>query len=91
MKIFLFLTMLYVISACALESNTTMTTIPEEVVPEEVIVIKETKACTDEGTCKWKYIIATVIVGIIIYGAWFLYQDDTTEEVGPAAVITQEE
>jgi|TARA_R100001530_G_C4290531_1_gene147893 type IV pilus biogenesis protein CpaD/CtpE len=52
MKIFLFLTMLYVISACALESNTTMTTIPEEVVPEEVIVIKETKACTDEGTCK---------------------------------------
>jgi|TARA_R100001530_G_C4290531_1_gene147892 hypothetical protein len=38
-----------------------------------------------------KYIIATVIVGIIVYGAWFLYQDDTTEEVGPAAVITQEE
>ena len=38
-----------------------------------------------------KYIIATVIVGIIVYGAWFLYQDDTTEEVGPPLVTTQED
>jgi|8_EtaG_2_1085327.scaffolds.fasta_scaffold46888_4 hypothetical protein len=57
MKIFLFLTMLYIVSACALESNTPITAIPEEVVPEEVVseevvVIKETKACSQEGTCK---------------------------------------
>jgi len=52
MKIFLFLTMLYIVSACALESNTPITAIPEEVAPEEVVVIKETKACSQEGTCK---------------------------------------
>ena len=38
-----------------------------------------------------KYIIAVVIVGIIAYGAWFLSQDNTTEEVGPPPSTTQEE
>jgi len=38
-----------------------------------------------------KYIIAVVVVGIIAYGAWFLSQDNTTDEVGPPPPITQEE
>ena len=38
-----------------------------------------------------KYIIAIAIIGIIAYGAWYLYQDNTTEEVGPPPVTTQEE
>ena len=38
-----------------------------------------------------KYIIALAVVGIVSYGGWFLYQDNTTEEVGPPQVTTQEE
>ena len=38
-----------------------------------------------------KYIIAIVVVVIIVYGAWFLYQDNPTEEFGPAPLTTQEE
>jgi flagellar basal body-associated protein FliL len=38
-----------------------------------------------------KYIIAIAVVGIIAYGAWFLNQDNTTEEVGPPPPTTQEE
>ena len=38
-----------------------------------------------------KYIIAVAVVGIIAYGAWFLNQDNTTEEVGPPPVTTQED
>jgi len=38
-----------------------------------------------------KYIIAVAVVGIIAYGAWFLNQDDTTEEVGPPPIIFQED
>tara|TARA_R110002167_G_scaffold94997_1_gene253208 strand:+ start:553 stop:669 length:117 start_codon:yes stop_codon:yes gene_type:complete len=30
-----------------------------------------------------KYIIAAVVVGIIAYGGWYLYQDNTSEEFGP--------
>ena len=38
-----------------------------------------------------KYIIAVAVVGIIAYGAWFLNQDNTTEEVGPPPLTTQED
>jgi len=38
-----------------------------------------------------KYIIVATVVGIIAYGAWFLNQNDTTEEVGPPPSTTQEE
>jgi len=38
-----------------------------------------------------KYIIAVAVVGIIAYGAWFLSQDNITEEVGPPPLISQEE
>jgi len=38
-----------------------------------------------------KYIIAVAVIGIIAYGAWFLSQDNTTEEVGPPPPTTQEE
>ena len=38
-----------------------------------------------------KYIITIAVVGIIAYGAWFLNQDNTTEEVGPPPPTTQEE
>ncbi len=37
-----------------------------------------------------KYIIAIAVVGVLAYGTWFLYHDDTTEEVGPP-VTSQEE
>ena len=37
-----------------------------------------------------KYIIAVAVVGIIAYGAWFLSQDNTTDEVGPPPPTTQE-
>ena len=38
-----------------------------------------------------KYIIALAIVGIIVYGCWFLYQDDTIEEVISTPLTFQEE
>ena len=38
-----------------------------------------------------KYIIAIAIIGIIAYGGWYLYHDNTHEEFGPAPVTTQEE
>ena len=38
-----------------------------------------------------KYIITIAVVGVHAYAAWFLNQDNTTEEVGPPPPITQEE
>jgi|TARA_R110000823_G_scaffold211472_1_gene341760 predicted negative regulator of RcsB-dependent stress response len=37
-----------------------------------------------------KYIIAVAVIGILIYGGWYLYQDTTTEEI-ESPVTTQEE
>ena len=37
-----------------------------------------------------KYIITIAVVGVLAYGAWFLNQDNTTEEVVPP-VTSQEE
>tara|TARA_R110000765_G_scaffold237564_1_gene340202 strand:- start:4 stop:123 length:120 start_codon:yes stop_codon:yes gene_type:complete len=37
-----------------------------------------------------KYIITVAVVGVLAYGTWFLYHDDTTEEVRPL-VTSQEE
>jgi hypothetical protein len=38
-----------------------------------------------------KYIMAILIIGIIAYGGWFLYQDDTIEEVISIPITFQEE
>lgn len=41
-----------------------------------------------------KYILAIVVIGAIAFGGWFLYQEDTTEEVvlpEPAPITTQAE
>ena len=38
-----------------------------------------------------KYIITIAVVGVIAYGAWFLYKDNPTEEVGPPPLTSQEE
>ena len=38
-----------------------------------------------------KYIITVAVVGVLAYGTWFLYHDDTTEEVRPPPSTTQEE
>jgi hypothetical protein len=38
-----------------------------------------------------KYIMALLVIGIITYGGWFLYQDDTIEEVITTPLTFQEE